>query len=92
VCLGLVSWIIGLVSRIAGPGAGAVVDPRIAGRCGIESIADAVVAAEVGARPIRRKRGFDFERQNHRGRLRGFLEKRSPRLIVLACSVHVTPA
>jgi hypothetical protein len=75
-----------------------VIDGGIARGLRIESIADAVVAVRLILfhrlpGPVRRKCGVGFEGQDQRGRVCGFLDKRSTRVVVLAFSefLHVTP-
>jgi hypothetical protein len=74
----------------------AIIDPWIAGRRRVFSVTEAVVALDwmlfhrlPGS--IRGKRWVGLERKNDWCRVRGFLEKRSPRFVMLALCVHLIP-
>jgi hypothetical protein len=95
---GAAAWLslLAPVSGMTRPRAWAIIDAWIAGRRRVFSIAETVVALDwmlfhrlPGS--IRGKRWVGLERKNEWCRVRGFLEKRSPRFVMLALCVHLIP-
>jgi hypothetical protein len=95
---GAAAWLslLAPVSGMTRPRAWAIIDAWIAGRRRVFSVAETVVALDwmlfhrlPGS--IRGKRWVGLERKNEWCRVRGFLEKRSPRFVMLALCVHLIP-